>query len=75
MVGGVLSTTVTVAVQLLEAPAESVTVKVTFVVPGEKGPAGDKLYVSALPSGSDELLLTSAGATATGQEAVVFVTF
>src|SRR5262245_5138690 len=40
MVGAVVSTTVTVAVQLLEAPRLSVTVSVRDVLPRGYGPAG-----------------------------------
>src|SRR5205823_5494130 len=48
--GGVLSTTVTVAVQELLAPWLSVAVSVTVVFPTEYGPAGDWLNVMKSPA-------------------------
>jgi len=59
MIGAMMSTTVTVAMQLLEPPLESVTVKVTLVEPILNGPAGFRLRVIASPSGSDDPLSTS----------------
>ena len=41
MAGGVVSTTVTVATQLFDAPWLSVTVNVTLVLPSGYGPGGD----------------------------------
>ena len=49
MTGGVVSTTVTVALETLDAPCESVTVRVTVVVPMEYGPAGICARVMASP--------------------------
>src|SRR5512140_932310 len=69
--GGVLSTTVTVAVQLLEAPKLSVAVNVTLVAPREYGPAGSWPSVSASPSGSDDPLSTDAAAVQDGPAATV----
>src|SRR5215813_8186193 len=54
MVGASVSATVTVPVQLLDAPSLSVAVKVTVVVPSEYGPTGDCASVIASPSGSEE---------------------
>jgi len=71
--GGVLSTTVTVAVHCLESPGGSVTVNVTFVVPSGYGPGGDWLVVTAPPSGSNEPLLIEAFAVQVGPaETVTF---
>src|SRR5512132_462670 len=60
--GGVLSTTVTVALQLSDSPCESVTMRVTGVVPSGYGPGGFWLTVSASPSGSDDPPSIEAGA-------------
>lgn len=58
--GAVLSITVTVVTQLLLAPFESVTVKVTFVVPIVYGPIGYTLNEIASPLGSVDPLSKSA---------------
>jgi hypothetical protein len=76
IVGGVLSTTVTVALHWLEAPLLSVTVRTTAVVPRTNGPAGLKLNVIGSPSGSEEPALTSPGvAVARHVGPAIFVTF
>src|ERR1043166_7363767 len=54
MVGGELSTTVTVALHESDAPLMSVTVNVTVVTPRSYGPAGDWRSVMESPSGSNE---------------------
>lgn len=74
IVGGWLSTTVTVAAHELEAPLSSVTVRVTLVVPKPYGPAGVCTKVIGSPSGSKEPLFTDADAVQT-PGAVGIVTF
>src|SRR5689334_14312760 len=61
--GGVVSTTVTVAVHCAVAPRGSFTVSKTVVVPFGYGPAGDCVIVNGSPSGSDEPSLIEAFAT------------
>src|SRR5690349_8733953 len=69
--GGVLSTTVTVAVQWSEAPEGSVAVNVTLVAPSEYGAGGAWLRVRGSPSGSLEPLSTDAAAVQDGPAATV----
>src|SRR5262249_28753786 len=52
--GGVVSTTVTIAEHVLEAPELSVTVNVTVVGPSGYGPGGAWLREISSPSGSKE---------------------
>ena len=59
--GGVLSTTVMVAVQDPVAPDGSVHVRTTAVAPRPNGPAGLNVQVIGSPSGSDDPPSTSAG--------------
>ncbi len=73
IVGGLLSVTVTVAEQELDAPLLSVTVIVTVVVPSGYGPGGDCVMVNVSPSGSEEPLLIEALAVQLGPaETVTF---
>jgi hypothetical protein len=60
IVGGVVSTTVTLPVHWLVAPLLSMTVNNTLVVPSAYGPAGACVIVRGPPSGSDEPLLIEA---------------
>jgi hypothetical protein len=62
MLGGCWSTTVTFAVQELDRPSGSVTVRVTGVVPRGYGPLGDWLSVTGSPSASNEPLSIEADA-------------
>src|ERR1051325_6524234 len=59
-----MSRTMIVAVQELEAPWLSTTVKVTRFVPNGYGPGGVRLRLTIVPSGSTEPL--SIAATSTG---------
>src|SRR5262245_50664469 len=61
--GGVVSRTLIVERQELEAPAASLTVRVPCGTPRSNGPDGDRMRRSELPSGSKEPLLTSSAVT------------
>ena len=68
--GGVLSVTVTVAVQSSDRPPGSVQVSVTVVFPSANGPAGESTHVMASPSGSDESASTWSAVTTPWHDAL-----
>src|SRR5690242_20645100 len=59
MAGAVVSRTTMVAVQELDAPPLSTTVRVTRFVPNRYGPGGVRLRLTIEPSGSNEPLSTA----------------
>ena len=62
-VGRVVSCTMMVAAQELDAPRLSTTVKETVFVPFGNGPGGLRKRLVIVPSGSNEPLSTAAAAT------------
>jgi hypothetical protein len=73
IVGGVVSTTIMFAVHEFDPPWLSTTVNVTRFVPFGYGPAGLRILLTIVPSGSNEPLSTAAGATFASQLAIEFV--
>src|SRR5437899_304452 len=73
MPGGVVSSTMTLAVQELEAPRSSTTVNVTAFVPFAYGPGGLSVRLVIVPSESNEPLSTAAAATSAWQLPFAFV--
>src|SRR5207249_11191222 len=71
--GGIVSATIILAVQELDAPRLSTTVSVTRFVPFGYGPAGLSRRFTIVPSGSNEPLSTAAGFTVASQLATAFV--
>src|SRR5882757_6671260 len=73
IVGGVVSATMILAVQELDAPWLSTTVNVTRLVPFGYGPAGLSTRLTIVPSGSNDPLSTAAGFTVASQLATALV--